>query len=45
MTIDLLSDDFTRADLAHLVNALVVTGYLFASLVVMLLGVIVFRGK
>lgn len=45
MTIDPLAPDFTRADLAAVVNALVFTGYMGLALIVFALAILVFRGK
>lgn len=40
-----LPDDFTRADLAALVNASVFTAYMAVCLVVFMVAILVFRGK
>lgn len=45
MSIDPLGDDFTRADLAHLVNSVTFTGYMAVCLVVFMVAILVFRGK
>lgn len=45
MTDGPLPDDFTRADVAHLVNSVVFTGYIAAALIVFALAILIFRGK
>lgn len=45
MTIEPLAPDYTHADLAAVLNALVFVGYIGLALIVFGVAIIVFRGK